>query len=395
MVDCRISAIVTTPVLFFFIAAVIILQSINGLTIDPSFVYQNWRRRSRLRRCNNGVHYFHRELANTPIDFRLQIRREDASLHNSLVKLIESDNSPSICDIESSVDRDSKNESSSSRDDKENSEYFVTEALFVQRLKTSLSLESTFPDRDSKNESSSSRDDKENSEYFVTEALFVLSRCADLGPAARILTEEFYSHRTNFITFQIERLKTSLSLESTFPKRDSTSRCDMFNQPLKQMFVACNNKDGTVLGFAEVDASPLMTINYAEERNKNSENSTNNIKRPYMYNLAVDKRWKRKGIARALIRECENFVRDRHKRRAEMVDFSSLNRKEESSCSNSIPQLFLKVWNNNTAAISLYKTMEYREIDPKTLSLSQEEVNIGSAELGELVIFAKDLIAEK
>jgi len=228
-----------------------------------------------------------------------------------------------------------------------------------------------------------------NSNYYQ------VSRCADLGPAARILTEEFYSHRTNFITFQIERLKTSLSLESTFPKRDSTSRCDMFNQPLKQMFVACNNKDGTVLGFAEVDASPLMTINYAEERNKNSENSTNNIKRPYMYNLAVDKRWKRKGIARALIRECENFVRDRHKRRAEMVDFSSLNRKEESSCSNSIPQLFLKVWNNNTAAISLYKTMEYREIDPKTLSLSQEEVNIGSAELGELVIFAKDLIAEK
>lgn len=216
-----------------------------------------------------------------------------------------------------------------------------------------------------------------------------------MGPAARILTEEFYSHRTNFITFQIERLRTSLSLESTFPNRNSTSRSDMSNQPLKQMFVACKNKDGTVLGFAEVDASPLITIDSADERNKTSADSTNNIKRPYMYNLAVDKRWKRKGIARALIRECENFVRDRHKWRAEMVDFSSLNRKEDSSRSNSIPQLFLKVRKNNTAAISLYKSMEYREIDPKTLSLSQEEVNIGSAELGELVIFAKDLIVEK
>ncbi|KAL7469566.1 hypothetical protein ACHAXS_009826 [Conticribra weissflogii] len=131
------------------------------------------------------------------------------------------------------------------------------------------------------------------------------------------------------------------------------------------MFVACNREDGTVLGFAEVDAYPSK-----------KSNTVDNINRPYMYNLAVDKRWKRKGIARALIRECEKFVRDRHIWRTEMI-------------------LFLKVRKDNIAAISLYESMGYREIDPKSLSLSQEEVNSGSAEEGELAIFAKDLIDQK
>ncbi len=193
----------------------------------------------------------------------------------------------------------------------------------------------------------------------------------------------------------MERLKTSLSLESTFPKRGGTAQENVLNQPLKQMFVACNREDGTVLGFAEVDAYPSKKSNRVEETNKDSQDSTNNINRPYMYNLAVDKRWKRKGIARALIRECEKFVRDRHSWRTEMIDATFLNAKVDSLCNDSILQLFLKVRKDNIAAISLYESMGYREIDPKSLSLSQEEVNSGSAEEGELAIFAKDLIDQK
>jgi len=78
----------------------------------------------------------------------------------------------------------------------------------------------------------------------------------DLGPAARILTEEFYSQKTNFVTFQIERLKTVLSLESTFPNKQTVIQTDKAKRltSLQKMIVACDAKDGKVVGFAEVDA---------------------------------------------------------------------------------------------------------------------------------------------
>ena len=212
-----------------------------------------------------------------------------------------------------------------------------------------------------------------------------------MGPAARILTEEFYSYRTNFFTFQIERLKTSLSLESTFPKRQNSNGRFFQSQPLRQMFVACHINSGAVLGFAEVDASPL-------EENRNTGNvgkvGANKINRPYMYNLAVDKRFKRKGIAKALIRECENFVRDMHNWRTEKVDVTMLQNEEETNTPVSVPQLFLRVRKCNSAAIALYEKLGYKEIDPSSISMSKEDVNSGSAEEGELIIFSKDLLVD-
>jgi len=194
---------------------------------------------------------------------------------------------------------------------------------------------------------------KPTKDYFVREAMVV-----HLGPAARILTEEFYSARTNFITFQIELLKTTLSLESTFPGNTGSSTS---NRRLQQMFVACESKSGKVVGFAEVDARPL---------GGNSDDS--GINRSYMYNLAVDNKWKRKGIATELIRACEVFVSDMH-------EICTENR------------LYLRVRSCNDAAISLYKSLGYDEVDPESLSLTKEDINSNSLEEGELVLLAKDL----
>lgn len=194
---------------------------------------------------------------------------------------------------------------------------------------------------------------KPKTEYFVREALPV-----HLGPAARILTEEFYSGRTNFVTFQIELLKTSLSLESTYPGNIKNSKR---NQGLQQMFVACDSRNGKVVGFAEVDACPLGRVS-----------DVKTVNRSYMYNLAVDKRWKRKGIATELIRFCEEFVADIH-----------------DDCAEN--RLYLRVRSCNEAAISLYKNLGYFEVDPTTISLTQEDINSNSLEDGELVLLAKDL----
>ena len=211
-------------------------------------------------------------------------------------------------------------------------------------------------------------------DYFIREALFV-----DLAPAAKILTKEFYSQKTNFITFQIEKLKTTLSLESTFPNQspNSLNNNKYARRSLQQMIVACNSKDGTVVGFAEVDARPLGkgddgTTIISDTIPEATVALNNNILRSYMYNLAVDKKWKRKGIASALVDACEQYVSDMHETCIEK-------------------RLYLRVRKTNKEAIALYKNLGYKDIDPRSIDLSKEDINSGSLEEGELILFCKDL----
>lgn len=91
-----------------------------------------------------------------------------------------------------------------------------------------------------------------------------------------------------------------------------------------------------------------------------------------MYNLAVDKKWKRRGIASALIEACEQYVLKQH-----------------DTCIEK--RLYLRVRKNNHAAIALYKSLDYVEMDPEEVNLSREDINSGSLEDGELILFAKDL----
>jgi len=209
-------------------------------------------------------------------------------------------------------------------------------------------------------------------DYFVSDAQFV-----HLGPAARILTEEFYSKRTNFLTFQLERLKTVLSLESTFSNlsRRGEAAEDMgySGPPLQHMTVACDAKTGEVVGFAEVDARPLGGRTTGAAASAPAEDhASEDIVRSYMYNLAVDKRWKRRGIASALVRRCEEYVADAH-----------------DACLEK--RLYLRVRKCNRAAIALYEKMGYEEMPPERIALNKEDVNRGSLEDGELILLAKDL----
>lgn len=163
--------------------------------------------------------------------------------------------------------------------------------------------------------------DSVESFYFVREAVF-----ADLGAAASILTEGFFSESTNFITYQVERLKTYLSLESTYP--------DPINRGSHEMIVACLNRGAKVVGFAEMDCR--------------ESNDPKLPPRPYMCNLAVDKQWQRAGIATALVKECESKAIEKGK-----------------------DSIFLKVRERNSAATSMYKSMGY-----VIAASSQEEFDV-------------------
>ena len=155
-----------------------------------------------------------------------------------------------------------------------------------------------------------------------------------MGPASRILADGFFGDR-DFFTYQIEKLRTYLSLESDFPKeRDEHI-----------MLVACQATDGKVVAVCDVDNRPAL---------KNQ--------RPYMCNLAVDKRWRGKGLAKALILECEDIVKQEWKE----------------------TKLKLKARQRNEAAISLYKSLGY-QIDSEGYDVSY---------MDHLVVMKKDFSVE-
>lgn len=112
---------------------------------------------------------------------------------------------------------------------------------------------------------------------------FIRTACmADLSARERIIADGFFEKNTNFFTYQIAKLKTTLSLESIFP-----SGIAMFSHV---MIVTCRKIDGKFLGFAELDAristDPLSPT------------------RSYICNLVIDTKWQQKGIAIALIADC-------------------------------------------------------------------------------------------
>ena len=52
---------------------------------------------------------------------------------------------------------------------------------------------------------------------------------------------------------------------------------------------------------------------------------------------------------------------------------------------------YLQVRKCNWAAVGLYESLGYKEMNPETIQLSKEDINSGSLEEGELILFARDL----
>lgn len=200
--------------------------------------------------------------------------------------------------------------------------------------------------------------EEESDIFFIREADF-----ADLGAAARILTDGFFADKTNFITYQFERIKTLLSLESTYPQRNINSNIinNYYNisgdkkdeQILQQHFMLISGlqSNGKVIGFAELDKRPPKPSSSSAYA---TETTVPPPPRPYMCNLAVDISWKRQGVASALINCCEDI------------------------CTHywGCEYMYLKVRRGNEAAIQLYKGLGYEEMSKnffseiKTMSFS-------------------------
>jgi len=160
--------------------------------------------------------------------------------------------------------------------------------------------------------------------YFLRKALM-----ADLSEAARVLADGFYSEQ-NPASKWWEKMQTQLSLESNLPN-------NFLNAP-HEMWVACENESGRVISFCEVDNRLPKRI---------GPNSTE--VRPYMCNLAVDTKWRKQGIAKDMIRRCED----------------SVTKWEEKT-------LYLKVREKNNAAVALYEKMGYEVVSNEIAEKSED-----------------------
>jgi ribosomal protein S18 acetylase RimI-like enzyme len=130
----------------------------------------------------------------------------------------------------------------------------------------------------------------------------------------------FYSDK-NIVEYHLEKISIFLGLHASFPK--PTEECAMFS--------LCRSKDGVVLAFCEIDNRPT--------------NMKNAAPRPYMCNLAVDKKSRRSGLAKELIRVAEEQAKS-----------------WKQQC------IYLKVEKKNHAAVRLYSSQGY--------SLVSEDVEI-------------------
>lgn len=98
-----------------------------------------------------------------------------------------------------------------------------------------------------------------------------------------------------------------------------------YSDELHSMYVAASCSMEQVIAFVDVDARP-PTRQYDPPR-------------PYLSDLCVNPRWRRRGIAKMLIEKCED------------VALNSMNKEE----------LYIRVEQNNTRAIQMYENLSYKQ----------------------------------
>jgi ribosomal protein S18 acetylase RimI-like enzyme len=136
----------------------------------------------------------------------------------------------------------------------------------------------------------------------------------ELGAVSEIIMESFYDSKTKASWGRLYQLGELNRLQQNFPYTDPD---------LHRMLVAVTAENKEVVGFCDADARPCQT--------------KPKLPRPYLSDLAVHPDHRRRGIAKALVKASEEFVRG-------------------------IPrtELFIRVEETNEAAVTMYDHLEYQ-----------------------------------
>ena len=135
---------------------------------------------------------------------------------------------------------------------------------------------------------------------------------------ADIVVESFYSGDSAKSPWRhLYRLAELDRLQQNFPYTDERH----------YMFVAVATETKQVVAFVDVDARPAQR--------------TQDPPRPYLSDLCISSKWRRRGIATSLVRKCEQVVRHYMKK----------------------SELYIRVEQANDAAIQMYENLDYQRQD--------------------------------
>lgn len=155
----------------------------------------------------------------------------------------------------------------------------------------------------------------------------------ELGSVADVILESFYADAKPPWNYMY-RLAELNRLQQGFPYAD--------DRELHRMLVAVHRKstgEDEIVGFCDIDA-----------RKPNQSTAYKYNPRPYLSDLCVAPSVRRRGVARSLVKECEEFSRRLAQRK----------RQEESAA---LAEIYIRVERTNEAAVKMYTEMGYQEIE--------------------------------
>jgi len=160
------------------------------------------------------------------------------------------------------------------------------------------------------------------------------ARYADLGPVSEIILDSFYAGK---VTFQgLVKLAELNRLQQNYPH---------FQKEQHMMYIAVVKNDDirgkidwspppasggeTIVGFVDVDMRPCKP--------------EIKLPRPYLSDLCVHPNFRKQGVAYALVRQCQNFV------------------KQQMENSTKEKCLYIRVEEDNIGAVRLYENLGYEQ----------------------------------
>ena len=174
----------------------------------------------------------------------------------------------------------------------------------------------------------SAHNDETSSEPAKNDVLHRIRDCtySELNQVADVIIAAFYSNSTNPWR-QLYRMGELNRVQQAYPYKKSDHR----------MFVAIVQTDNAlrdekIVAFVDVDDRPVQP-RFPSPYKENP--------RPYLSDLCVHPDFHRKGIARAMVKECEKFCREDLRK----------------------TELFIRVEQTNQPALLMYESMGYAKMD--------------------------------
>ena len=166
---------------------------------------------------------------------------------------------------------------------------------------------------------------------------------AELGACADIILSSFYNYTSMSPWRQLTKMAELNRIQQGFSYGDDRSLHRMLivtASSASSASIIKGGRDETICGFVDVDA-----------RLPNQPTSYSYNPRPYLSDLCIHPGFRRKGLARALIKACEEFcLRLPEQRWADQDSDTGL------------PELYIRVEATNAAAISMYRGLGYSAI---------------------------------